>query len=521
MWGGRQKARSLQFFGLVAFIVFIAIHLSMVLVALKEAEITSGDFYQLSGSFYYAISKRRRASLGKTLSVYCGSWNHVGLIRRRPAVRDGSNATAFAHGLGRRCCVAIDFGVLPPEINSARMYAGPGSGPLLAAAAAWDALAAELHSTAASYSSVVSGLTVGWRGPSSGMMATAAAPYTAWMSGAAGQAEQTAAQARAAAAAYETAFAATIPPPVIAANRARLMALIATNFFGQNTPAIMAAQAEYLEMWAQDAAAMYGYAGSSAVAARVTPFSPPPQTTNSGGTAAQAAAVTQAASTAAGAQAQALPQAMSATPQALQSLAGPVVAAAPALAAAADPPSLFSALDGFITGPLNPLALFTVPGVPYLLGIQSYLLPQASANLTRASENYSKALAKASTVGLSQGEIAPRVVSAGLGRAGLVGGLSVPQGWASAAPEIKTIASILPQSSLSAAPAALAAEGQSGSLFGPMALSGLAGRAMVGTGGAAARPAAMGGGAAVGEVATTANIFVIPEADFPIPEAGE
>ncbi len=30
MWGGRQKARSLHFFGLVAFIVFIAIHLSMV-----------------------------------------------------------------------------------------------------------------------------------------------------------------------------------------------------------------------------------------------------------------------------------------------------------------------------------------------------------------------------------------------------------------------------------------------------------------------------------------------------------
>lgn len=39
----------------------------------------------------------------------------------------------------------LDFGALPPEINSGRMYAGPGSGPLLAAAAAWDALAAELY----------------------------------------------------------------------------------------------------------------------------------------------------------------------------------------------------------------------------------------------------------------------------------------------------------------------------------------------------------------------------------------
>ncbi|MCV7394002.1 PPE domain-containing protein, partial [Mycobacterium paraseoulense] len=38
----------------------------------------------------------------------------------------------------------FDFGALPPEINSGRMYAGPGSGPMMVAAAAWDVLAAEL-----------------------------------------------------------------------------------------------------------------------------------------------------------------------------------------------------------------------------------------------------------------------------------------------------------------------------------------------------------------------------------------
>ncbi|WP_141249127.1 PPE domain-containing protein, partial [Mycobacterium avium] len=27
----------------------------------------------------------------------------------------------------------MDFGALPPEVNSGRMYAGPGSGPLMAA----------------------------------------------------------------------------------------------------------------------------------------------------------------------------------------------------------------------------------------------------------------------------------------------------------------------------------------------------------------------------------------------------
>jgi PPE-repeat protein len=383
---------------------------------------------------------------------------------------------------------------------------------MLAAAAAWDELAAELHSTAASYSSLISGLTFGWHGPTSAVMAAAAAPYTAWMSATAVQAEQTALQAASAAAAYEATFAGTVPPPVIAANRAQLMSLIATNFLGQNTPAIMATQAEYLEMWAQDAAAMYSYAGSSAAAAQVTPFVSPPQTTNPAGTAGQAAAVSQATSTAAGADTYALPQLMTAVPQKLQRHATPVSAAAP-VAAAGDPASSLMTIDSFITGPLSPASLFTIPGVPYLLGIQSYLLPQAGANLSSAAAKAAN-IPAASSLGLVEGGSGSRLVgapvSAGIGRAGLVGGLSVPQGWASAAPQIKAVATMLPESSVSAAPAVLAADGQGG-LFGNMALSSLAGRALAGTGGAAARSAGMGSAAAVGEPATTANIFVIPE----------
>ena len=171
--------------------------------------------------------------------------------------------------------LAMDFGALPPEINSAKMYFGPGSGPMLAASAAWDGLAAQLHSAAASYSSVISELEGSWTGPSAASMAAAAAPYAAWMTGTATQAEQAATQATAAAGAYEAAFAMTVPPPVIAANRSLLAALVATNFLGQNTPAIAATEVHYGEMWAQDAAAMYGYAGSSASASTLTPFTPP------------------------------------------------------------------------------------------------------------------------------------------------------------------------------------------------------------------------------------------------------
>jgi PPE-repeat protein len=218
----------------------------------------------------------------------------------------------------------MDYGALPPEINSARMYAGPGSAPMLAAASAWDTLAAELQSGASSYGSVVSALTDEWQGPSSGMMEDAAAPYVEWLTAAAGQAEQTAGQARAAAGAYQVALTSMVPLPEIAANRTQLAALTATNVFGQNTPAIATTEAQYGEMWAQDATTMYSYAGSSAAASRVTPFTAPPSTTNPAGAAGQAAAVTQATGTATGNGVQsALSQLSSTIPSTLQNLASP------------------------------------------------------------------------------------------------------------------------------------------------------------------------------------------------------
>jgi PPE-repeat protein len=168
----------------------------------------------------------------------------------------------------------MSFAVLPPELNSARMYAGAGLGPMLAAAAAWDELTTELGMAATSFESVISGLAGGgWQGPASLAMASAAAPYVGWLTAAAGQAERTAGQARAAASAFEAAQAATVHPAMVASNRAARVWLVASNLLGQNTPAIAAAEAEYEQMWAQDVAAMAAYyADASALAARLTPW---------------------------------------------------------------------------------------------------------------------------------------------------------------------------------------------------------------------------------------------------------
>ena len=91
-------------------------------------------------------------------------------------------------------------------------------------------------------------------------------------------------------------------------NRAQLMALIATNFFGQNTPAIAATEAQYMEMWAQDATAMYGYAAAYETTSTMTPFDEPPQTTNSAGQGAQAQTVVQTTGNATSAHTQSLAQ---------------------------------------------------------------------------------------------------------------------------------------------------------------------------------------------------------------------
>jgi PPE-repeat protein len=163
--------------------------------------------------------------------------------------------------------LVMSYPTLPPEVNSALMHAGAGSEPMRAAASAWTGLANELRAAACSFGSVTSGLAgSAWQGPSAKAMTEAAAPYAAWLGTAACHSEQAATQATAVASAFEAARSATVPPALIAANRAVTNALASTNLFGLNFPAIAQKESEYAEMWAQDVTAMFGYHSNASTA---------------------------------------------------------------------------------------------------------------------------------------------------------------------------------------------------------------------------------------------------------------
>ena len=355
----------------------------------------------------------------------------------------------------------LDFALLPPEVNSGRMYSGPGPGPLLAASEAWDGLAAELGFAASGYGSALAELTSNtWVGPTSTAMISAVTPYIDWLTSTGAQAEETANHARAAVAAYEAAFAMTVPPPVIAANRALLAALVATNFFGQNTPAIMMTEALYAEMWAQDAAAMYGYLGSSQVAAQVTPFVQPPQTTNPDGTSNQADAVAKAAATPAS---QAATVAQNAVSSAPTTTTAQTTATTAAVNAAADPNTFIGwlqeiytntaaqfpsggwglGLTGGSSGNLNSMrqilqAYFAVGLGNFGYGLGQQLITPAQATALEKGLGLMPAAAGlpsfGGTAGVSGAPFTASSVTAQMGEASTLGRLSVPAGWQGSTP---------------------------------------------------------------------------------------
>jgi PPE-repeat protein len=355
--------------------------------------------------------------------------------------------------------MVFDFAAQPPELISAKIYSGPGAESLQAAAAAWDGLSSDLQSTAANFQSVISGLISGdWTGPSSEAAAAAAAPYVSWLSTTAGQAEQTAGQARGAASAYETALASAVPPAEITANRTQLLSLLQANIFGQYNAAIAALEAEYAQFWAQDVAAITGYAGSSQAATTgLGSFTEAPQTTNDSGQATQAAATT-------------------------------------ATSAAAAPTDLESVLEQFETTAGNFLTQVTKANSDYTSLFTSGLgsLPGGSTLATTWTNAYSfisgagsqatwtNVANSSSSMGISQwknffvyqpwshgvglgslngglsspgghlGGVGARAATAALGSAQTIGKLSVPPSWAGATPAIRLAATSLPDGAFAA-----------------------------------------------------------------------
>lgn len=357
----------------------------------------------------------------------------------------------------------IDFGALPPEVNSTRMYAGPGPFSLMAAAVAWDALAAELHAAASCYRTVIAGLTTGrWLGPSSLVMASAYAPYMAWMAGAAARAAESAGQARLAVEIFEAAFAMTVPPPAVAANRSQLAMLVATNFFGQNTAAIAATEAEYGEMWAQDAAAMYEYAAGSATACAVTPFKPPPNVTNESGIAQQASAVGRATSETEQAN---LTHVVNSVPKTLNGISSPMKCSASnaggaAGGAAATDPAASAMMSGLMAGLPGSLPGYLSAAPTPLYGMSSVLaMAQTAQGLASAAGN--GALAAAGTAATGAASAASTGASAlgslgsgifgSLGKAAALGPLAVPASWTSVIPAAHSAVSALPAINLAGA----------------------------------------------------------------------
>jgi PPE-repeat protein len=165
----------------------------------------------------------------------------------------------------------MDFGMIPPEVNSGRMYCGPGSGSIMAAAAAWDRQAGCLNDIAAQWRAVTPKLTKA--------AAKSTASYIEWLNRAAAEATHAAAQAAAAAGAHESAFAAMVPPEVVNTNREQLTSLARTNCLAQSSAAIAETEAEYERIWADDADVMYEYARASAEASTLNPFGSPPSAT--------------------------------------------------------------------------------------------------------------------------------------------------------------------------------------------------------------------------------------------------
>lgn len=316
----------------------------------------------------------------------------------------------------------MNWAAIPPEVISAEIYIGAGSGPLHAAAAALTGLAADLGSTAAGWESELATLTglSAWQGAGASAATASAQTYVEWLTTTQAAVEQAAAQAAASAAAFDAVHAAVATPAAIAANRAAYAAALAAMPFSAAT--VAALEAEYDAMWAQDVAAMSVYQAASGAAGVLPPLVPVAGTIN----------------------------------PAADTSAGPAVAASSVGSGLSlSGGSLIDSIDGFLgtpavfntlNGEINTSAWFVMNGIPTAVSLGHTLgavpsvavgdvVPAGAGAVTEG------AMVSSVTPGLGTSGLAGAAASASVGEASTIGRLSVPANWSAAAAPAKSVAS--------------------------------------------------------------------------------
>lgn len=328
--------------------------------------------------------------------------------------------------------MTVDFASLPPEVNSGLIFGGPGPAELVVAANSWQSLAADLRGSASSVEALISTLAQdSWSGTSSEAMVTASGPYVEWLHLTAAQAEDSAAKIRLAVGAFETAQASSVHPALVIANRMQLASLVATNAFGQNSPAIAAVEAEYGEMWSQDVSAMLSYQTQAAGFATLAPLEDPPSLA---GTAADLLPVAQSEAAATlTAASQVASDAPDVTLPSLQDVVAPAFTAAQTLASP-------------VGSLMQPAMMLLSSGMQF--GMQG--ANSATGAALPAEANWTSALMGSEAKLPATTGYSGTAASAALGEARLAGALSVPAGWAGAVAGIENGATASALSNLNA-----------------------------------------------------------------------
>ena len=171
--------------------------------------------------------------------------------------------------------LAMFYGALPPEVNTARLMAGAGEAPMFQAAAGWETLAISLETQAEELAGSLAALQGSWQGSASQQAVDSTTPMVMWLRTTALQAQKRAMQAIAQASAYTAALVTTPPLPEIHMNHVTHATLEATNFLGVNTMPIGVNEEDYfVRMWDQAAGAMEGYQAETTMNTVFEPIPP-------------------------------------------------------------------------------------------------------------------------------------------------------------------------------------------------------------------------------------------------------